>query len=706
MKNHNQIMRNSAYCLSLLMCLSTFVAEGVCYKKINASKACIKELRAGDVDIYGHLKVNDASTFAGVVTITDTTQSTNCANGALVVSGGVGIGKNLNVCGQVNYNIGATYTIGVDFPTIQSGIDFCSSGLKPDSASNVAPLPAGAKNVTLNIPKGIYNETLFIDIDFSDPTINDPVTGATLQGRGLRLIGDTRPIANMTYMNGGLVETDPSFLMNSGANSLGTLNSVVSLTLSNGGNSITVTNNPGPNPNFNACGIIPGDTIIVMDNTGIDYQRTVTSISSAGNTVNFSGGPVMISGNGATLTFCANVNVIGALPDAIVWLADGQVEMVGIWFSENPAITNGYDIFIEGTGKLFAQNILLDCRNSLYNFGFQLLTGGQLVGFTAEGDISGHISVIAGGITANNGNTSVVYGNWYVMTSPVPTADESCLTASCSSSLATLLSAQVNGAGVNNGFSAAAGSGSQIYVYGAFNCQAGVQCRPGGRVTFISALTIDNCTVGLQLQNGNASFFGLAYFGAIPTITNCGTAVFADVDGAFSISSIYYPSPLLISNCTNGFLLTNGSQFSTDNNVTFTAVKYPYAIDATSTYNTAQNVGTDPSPNNIYTYSTAGSPTMNSAYLRQLLDSSSPGVVNLQLNPGLTNAAGASEYLGKIYTLTATSAGPHTLTLLGVGGPTFLDGTTHKIFTGIGSTLTIQIDSATKVAILSNIGVV
>ena len=62
-----------------------------------------------------------------------------------MVDGGVGIGKNLNVCGQVNNNIGATYTIGVDFPTIQAGIDFASSGLKPDSASTIQPLPAGAK---------------------------------------------------------------------------------------------------------------------------------------------------------------------------------------------------------------------------------------------------------------------------------------------------------------------------------------------------------------------------------------------------------------------------------------------------------------------------------------------------------------------------------------------------------------------------------
>ena len=41
------------------------------------------------------------------ITITDTTASTNCSNGALIVSGGVGIGGNVNVCGKIqgsNFN--------------------------------------------------------------------------------------------------------------------------------------------------------------------------------------------------------------------------------------------------------------------------------------------------------------------------------------------------------------------------------------------------------------------------------------------------------------------------------------------------------------------------------------------------------------------------------------------------------------------------
>ena len=176
--------------------------------------------------------------------------------------------------------VGGVYTINPagtgDFPTIQAGIDYCNSGLKPVANSNLGSSPPpGSKNVTLNILQKVHTTNLYFLTLLSliqTSMIQVPICG-TLQGRGLRLIGDTRPIANMTYMNGGLIETDPSYTVNSGLNSLGTLNSLVTLTLSSGGNSIAIVNTPGPNPNFTNCGIVSGDIIIVTDNTGVTYQR-------------------------------------------------------------------------------------------------------------------------------------------------------------------------------------------------------------------------------------------------------------------------------------------------------------------------------------------------------------------------------------------------------------------------------------------------
>ena len=45
--------------------------------------------------------VTGPATFEAPVTITDTTPSHACSEGALVVDGGVGIGGDLNVCGHV-----------------------------------------------------------------------------------------------------------------------------------------------------------------------------------------------------------------------------------------------------------------------------------------------------------------------------------------------------------------------------------------------------------------------------------------------------------------------------------------------------------------------------------------------------------------------------------------------------------------------------
>ena len=87
--------------------------------------------------------------------------------------------------------------------------------------------------MTLIIPANTYIESPYIDTDCSTPDMNDPSTDLFgLQGRGLRLVGDTRPIAAMTYMNGGIVNCDTSYSSGVGLNHLGAQNSVVTLTIS------------------------------------------------------------------------------------------------------------------------------------------------------------------------------------------------------------------------------------------------------------------------------------------------------------------------------------------------------------------------------------------------------------------------------------------------------------------------------------------
>jgi len=55
----------------------------------------------GPVTFNKEIKFNDDITSSALIRVTNTTESTNCTTGALVVDGGVGIAKNVNVCGKL-----------------------------------------------------------------------------------------------------------------------------------------------------------------------------------------------------------------------------------------------------------------------------------------------------------------------------------------------------------------------------------------------------------------------------------------------------------------------------------------------------------------------------------------------------------------------------------------------------------------------------
>jgi len=58
----------------------------------------------GDVRMNRQLVLNDNLRVTGHIEIKNTTESTNCTTGALIVAGGVGISKRLNVCGDVKFS--------------------------------------------------------------------------------------------------------------------------------------------------------------------------------------------------------------------------------------------------------------------------------------------------------------------------------------------------------------------------------------------------------------------------------------------------------------------------------------------------------------------------------------------------------------------------------------------------------------------------
>jgi hypothetical protein len=101
---------------------------------------------------YGNFATTASNIFVGSQSITDDTQSTNYTNGALVVDGGVGIGKDLNVSGSVNitglltvvsmstqYVTSSQYTIGTSRVIVNDDDSVRFAGLTVvDSGSTAA----------------------------------------------------------------------------------------------------------------------------------------------------------------------------------------------------------------------------------------------------------------------------------------------------------------------------------------------------------------------------------------------------------------------------------------------------------------------------------------------------------------------------------------------------------------------------------------
>ena len=155
---------------------------------------------------------------------------------------------------------------------------------------------------------------------------------------------------------------------------------------------------------------------------------------------------------------------------------------------------------------------------------------------------------------------------------------------------------------------------------------------------------IDNCTTGIYTLSSQVVFFGPPLPSLVPTISNCATAIMDDVSGQFDISF----SPLLISNCTNGIQLTNGSKFTTDNTVTFSGVTYPRVIDVSSTYNAIQDPA---SPNGILTLTASG--PMDPTFLTQQIAGTS--ALAITLDPTFA-PNGVTVYQGKRYSLTTNNS--------------------------------------------------
>lgn len=132
----------------------------------------------------GQLKctdINGLSTFGGTMRIIDTTQTTNLTTGALIVSGGVGItkdvfiGGNLNVTGTITPSSGFTATDKTANYTAVSG-DWVIYDLSAATAGSTLTLPATpSQGDEVRVTLGVENaspSTIYVSIGRNGSSIN------------------------------------------------------------------------------------------------------------------------------------------------------------------------------------------------------------------------------------------------------------------------------------------------------------------------------------------------------------------------------------------------------------------------------------------------------------------------------------------------------------------------------------------------------
>jgi len=141
------------------------------------------------------LSVVGISTFDGDVTIKSFTDSTSCTTGALVVTGGVGIGKTVNICGEL------TVQRGININTSGIGVgDLGSSGGGDGIFGIYNTTNSGIITLFLKNSSGSYNGTL--QCSFTGVGI----TG-TLSVSGATTLSSTLSVGGNTSINGALTVT-------------------------------------------------------------------------------------------------------------------------------------------------------------------------------------------------------------------------------------------------------------------------------------------------------------------------------------------------------------------------------------------------------------------------------------------------------------------------------------------------------------------
>jgi hypothetical protein len=643
---------------------------------------------------------------------------------------------NLKVDGEIFPVAGQVITVGnANFPTIQSAFNSLA-GRAVNDATIILPGPTAGGLTVYNEIVTVENMNSVVSQGMALPASQYPLQNlANLKpsAPGLTLIGDTRYISGMAYISGAQLNyyNDVALAPATGyVAKLGTPYGVVQL-LNPGANQIQVNMTSVPNfdpenrtgvvpggeqPDFVAAGVLPGDHLLIRDDSLVGVWQEVIVVSASGNTITYSGTNVPNLTLGAALYICPRVQITTTTYAAsgVFNVYNSKLSAQGVWFKSSvPApVTSNFNmnaVSLWYGGEMFAGQCLFDCKGSGAN-GLSIVDYGEIGSENAipmhnsvRGDNAGSsvgIFIAAGGRAAGGDWTVVDAGILGIEVIQAP-------------SQAFFNSTNVSGTNQNYGINQG-GFMNVVALLGSYrnrNAGAGsITTQRGGRIQLnTDNLQVNNTnggvpySIGMLTERGTQISVGSgSVYGTVSTpgsqIVGCVTGIVMQ-DG--SDISMHNSNPFGITNCGVGITGQNAARFNIFANILYTGITTAErAFDASSSYNAMTSTET---PNGVITYTASG--VMDSTIRNQLVDSG--GALAITMNPA-TSTNGVLVYEGKSYNFYASSQHAHTLTLPGaffVGMGTAA--TTITTFAGAnpGEGLSFTVMSATQVQVTSYNGV-
>jgi len=492
----------------------------------------------------------------------------------------------------------SSITVGAsaEFPTIQSVLDRYAGRV--------------ACPVKIIVPPGVYNENVALQGTTSSLR-NAPV------GRGLAIEGDTRFLAGLAFMDGGL-HNRPA---NSSTLFPGSTGAAVSVSLSSG-NQFTITVS---GLDLSPHGYGAGDKLFIRDNSGASYTRNITNLTST--TVDFDGAALSNWAAGSYIVFQPNVQILPVDKNATLLVNGGNLAIQGVMMgspvSNTPAQVSVMDgtlamaqCFIEDRSNAAMANLLVSYNGHVTIRQFIEETGSSVSVLTAVGGFDGLLEENNGAIETGNLNQF----------------DAQRAAVSCRSGALEFETIQFSHSTVDNQLAVVQQCALQVRNIKSISTGEGFAyiyvAGPDASLELVlSSRGIDfqgfENYVGIYAESGaklNANFADITMTNAVyPVVALSGASVLLDASSDFSTA----PTPL------------------------------QYMADYASTLTLLNDFSSEGGNNMVYRHTANGDMFKANAFKQQEIDAG--GNVELTLDPGLSGPFAYTHHDAKTYTVTDVS---------------------------------------------------